>query len=565
VPLISKSIGVLFFVVSFIFPHALIAQNEKALPLFTQQDTLRGTLNENRTWWNVVQYQITIEPQFKTKSISGSTTILFKTVAAGQTMQIDLQAPLQIDSVFFIPTTFEGSAIAMLDSSYHANGNAWLFRLPYRLPLGTSGAIKIVYHGLPKEAVDPPWEGGWIWKQDLQHNPWMSVACQSLGASVWYPCKDHQSDEPDSGALLKIVVPDTLCGIGNGRLNEKINNHNGTITWCWAIKNPINNYNIVPYIGKYENFTEIYKGEKGNLDCSYWVLAYHLAKAKQQFKQVTSMLSCFEKWFGPYPFYEDGYKLVEAPYLGMEHQSAIAYGNNFQNGYLGKDLSVSGWGLKWDFIIVHESGHEWFGNNITTNDVADMWVHEGFTSYAESIYTQERWGVTAGNAYVLGTQAMIVNDKPIIGPYGVNKEGSGDMYCKAANMLHTIRQVINNDEKFKQLLRSINKTFYHQTVTSKQIEDYINQYTGIDFSSVFDQYLKTTQVPVLEYQVINKKNIRFRFINCIPTFSLPIKINLTKPVWIKPSTQWQTLRLLPKDTSKFRVDPNFYIGGKELQ
>ena len=296
-------------------------------------------------------------------------------------------------------------------------------------------------------------------KKMQQDRPWMSVACQGLGASVWYPCKDHQSDEPDNGASLSIIVPDTLVAVGNGRLKNKISNNNGTTTYTWEVKDPINNYNIIPYIGKYVNWSDTLQGEKGTLDLSYWVLDYNLEKAKKQFEQVKPMLRCFEYWFGPYPFYEDGYKLVESPHLGMEHQSAVAYGNGYQNGYRGMDLSGSGWGIKWDFIIVHESAHEWFANNITTKDIADMWVHESFANYSETLYTEWLFGKEAGNEYNYGIRRRIENDRPIIGPYGVNKEGSGDMYYKGGNMLQTIRHAINDDEKFRNILRGLNQNF----------------------------------------------------------------------------------------------------------
>ena len=308
-----------------------------------------------------------------------------------------------------------------------------------------------------------------------------------MGASVWYPCKDHQSDEPDNGASLTITVPDTLVAVSNGRLKEKKSNNDGTVTWRWEVKNPINNYNIVPYIGKYVNFTDTLNGEKGKLDLSFWVLDYNLEKAKQQFdRNVKPMLHCFEYWMGPYPFYEDSYKLVESSHLGMEHQSATAYGNHYMNGYLGMDLSGSGWGKNWDYIIVHESGHEWFANNITTNDIADMWVHEGITDYSETLFVECQYGKEAANEYTQGLRKGIHNDKPIIGPYGVNQEGSNDMYDKGNNIMHTIRQIINNDSLFRNILSGLNKDYYHKTVDSKDIENYISRKSGIDFSEVFD-------------------------------------------------------------------------------
>ncbi|HSC40371.1 MAG TPA: M1 family aminopeptidase, partial [Chitinophagaceae bacterium] len=338
-------------------------------------------------------------------------------------------------------------------------------------------------------------------------------------------------------------------------------NADGTSTWTWYVVNAINNYDIIPYIGKYANWQETFTGEKGKLSCSYWVLDYNLDKAKEQFKQAPLMLKCFEYWFGPYPFYEDGYKLVEAPHLGMEHQSATAYGNKYHNGYLGRDLSGSGWGLKWDFIIVHESGHEWFGNNITSKDLADMWVHEGFTNYSETLFTECQYGKKAGEDYVIGSRKQIRNDIPIIAPYGVNQEGSGDMYSKSGNMLHTMRQVINDDDKFRQILRGLNTTFYHKTVTTQEIEGYINIESGIDFSKVFDQYLRTTDIPVLEYKT-SDKSISFRWTNCVKGFNLPLKINAGEEKWIRPTEAWQTVNAA--NPAGFAVDRNFYVNVKKI-
>jgi len=520
---------------------------------FTHQDTLRGSLNANRTWWDVIYYKITVQPDFIGKTIKGRNVISFKVLSAGSQMQIDMQEPMEITAVVFQSRHLE----------YRREGNVYYLVLPGKLEAGTTHQLDISFAGKPREATRPPWDGGWIWKKDANGNPWMSVACQGLGASVWYPCKDHQSDEPDSGASLTMIVPDTLVAVGNGRLVEKKDNNNGTCAYTWQVVNPINNYNIIPYIGKYVNFTETFEGEKGKLDCSYWVLDYNREKAMEQFKQAPMMLKCFEYWFGPYPFYEDSYKLVESPHLGMEHQSAVGYGNKFQNGYLGRDLSGSGWGLKWDFIIVHESGHEWFANNVTSKDLADMWLHEGFTNYSETLFTECQFGKEAGSDYVIGTRKNIVNDIPIIGPYGVNREGSGDMYYKGGNLLHTIRQVINNDTTFRNILRGLNKTFYHQTVTTQQVENYISRQSGIDFSKVFDQYLRTTQIPVLEYK-IDGNEIVYRWTDCIKGFNLPLKVFAGKPIWLQPATTWQTQKMPDGFAGKdFTIDRNFYIRSKK--
>ncbi len=448
-------------------------------------------------------------------------------------MQIDLQEPMMIDSILFETNR---------KLEFTREGNAWHVAVPKQKRLSVNSLL-IYFHGQPHEATNPPWEGGWIWSKDSLGNPWMSVACQGIGASVWYPCKDHQSDEPDDGASVTMIIPDTLVAISNGRLQSKQNNNDGTTTCKWAVVNPINNYEIIPYIGKYINFNEVYNGEKGRLDENYWVLDYNLSRAKAHLiPEVGRMLKAFEHWYGPYPFYKDGYKLIEAPYLGMENQSAIAYGNQYMNGYLEDDVSGTGWGLKWDYVLVHESGHKWFGNNITTKDIADMWVQEGFTMYSETLFTEYWYGKQAGNEYTFGTAKNIQNDFPLLGFYGVNDNvsvRSGDMYMKGANLLHTIRHSMDDDEKFRQILRNLNKAFYHQTVNTQQIEKYISQKASFDYGKVFDQYLRTTQIPQFEFYLSeDKKTVFYRFINCIQGFNLPLVLkNEDEKIKIFPSTE----------------------------
>jgi len=558
----------------------LVIESSVAQPLnqkkeFTHQDTLRGSVGKGRDWWDVLKYDLQVTPDYNTKSIKGKISIRFKAIGNGEKMQIDLQQPMNIDSLFINASNGEvikpvneslAKDLKLKYASINRIGNAYFLDYPKEYNKNSIDSITIFFSGKPREAVNPPWDGGWIWKKDKNGNPWMSVACQGLGASVWYPCKDHQSDEPDLGASLTITVPDSLSAIGNGRLKNKISNNNGTTTWAWEVKDPINNYNIIPYIGKYATWSDTFDGEKGTLDCSYWVLDYNLEKAKAQFgRDVHPMLKAFEYWFGPYPFYEDGYKLVESPHLGMEHQSATAYGNQYKNGYLGMDLSHTGWGLKWDFIIVHESGHEWFGNNITTKDLADMWVHEGFTAYSETLFTQYYYGTEAGNDYVIGTRKEIDNDKPVIGKYGVNQEGSGDMYYKGSNMLHTIRHVINDDTLFREILRGLNKTFYHQTVTSKQVEDYFSKMAKKDLSKIFDQYLRTTKIPVLEYKVKGDR-ISYRWANCIAGFNMPVMLADSGKTWLYPTTKWKSVTGT-KDflVNQMKVDRNFFVQVKKLE
>lgn len=532
---------------------------------FTKADTLRGSNGSGRSWWDVTKYDLNLKFHFDDESISGSNTISFKRTELNHAnyFQIDLQEPLIIDQVLLeIGQKSSSKKKSKTEKlQFKKDGNAYFVYLEKnslkKLGKNDIGKLHVYYHGKPRKAAYPPWDGGFVWKKDSYGNTWIAVACQGIGASVWYPCKDYQGDEPDS-ARIRLTVPDSMAAISNGQLMDVKDNDDGTFTHDWKVVNPINNYDISFYIGIYERFGDTYQGEKGPLKMDYWALENNVSKAKLLFRDAAPrMMKAFEYWFGPYPFYEDGYKLVEAPYLGMEHQSGIAYGNQFKKGYLGTDLSGTGEGLKWDFIIVHESGHEWFGNNITAKDVADMWIHESFTNYSETLYTEYYFGKESGNKYLIGTRKKILNDKPIIGIYGVNKEGSSDMYYKGGNMIHTIRQIINDDEKFRGILRGLNETFYHQTVTTAQIENYISTQAGIDFSKVFDQYLRDIRIPILEYKKVGEY-IFYRWNNVVKGFDMKVKIkdNNGNYIFISPTEEFQQV---PENVSEIKVDENFYV------
>ena len=440
-------------------------------------------------------------------------------------------------------------------------GNAYFIELKQKQKAGKVNYITIEYEGKPKVAVRAPWDGGLSWEKDNNGIDFIATSCQGLGASVWWPNKDHMYDEVDS-MLMSVNVPKHLINVSNGRLRKVIEKDDNTKTYEWFVANPINNYGVNINIGDYVNFSEKYNGEKGILDLDYYVLRDNLEKAKEQFKQVPMMLDAFEHWFGPYPFYEDSFKVVEVPYLGMEHQSSITYGNKYMQGYLGRDLSRTGWGLKFDYIIIHEAGHEWFANNITYIDIADMWVHEGFTCYSENLYVDYHFGKEASADYVIGTRRGIRNRRPIIGPYNVNREGSGDMYSKGANILHTLRQIAKDDEKWRQILRGLNKEFYHQTVTSKQVEEYISDNIGFDLKYVFDQYLRDIRIPVLEY-FIKDGELNFRWSETIDGFDMPIEIIVDdNKKWIYPVNSWK------KITSKkeyIEIDRDYYVYSKDLR
>lgn len=531
------------FFFTFLYSILILTTGISQKKEFTRSDTLRGTLLPERSWWDVKKYQIRITPSIEEKTIQGVVSIVYQELPRHSgIMQIDLQAPMKIDSVSY---ERESRNFKSIDK------NAWHIFLPERKDPKKRNSrnrydtIHIHFSGKPREAIRPPWDGGWIWKKDEKGRPWVSLACQGLGASVWLPCKDHQSDEPELGMSLTVITPKELTVVANGRKTQE-NSFKNLKSTTWEVKNPINLYNIVPYIGYYTSFTDTLVGEKGKLDITYWVLDYNKSKAKLQFTQTKPMLRAFEYWFGPYPFYEDGYQLVESPHLGMEHQSAIAYGNKFQNGYMGRDLSGTGWGNKWDFILIHESGHEWYGNNITTKDIADLWVHESFTNYSEALYTEFHFGKQAASEYLKGLRRNIRLDEPMAGPYGVNKSGSGsDIYYKGSNMIHTIRQVMNDDEKFRKMLREMNRVFGKRPCTGQDIEHFITSFSEFDFSYLFDQFIRTTDVPILNIEKNTKdSSITFYWTNCIEDFSIPIHVKTdTNTYTFTPTKDPATKRL----------------------
>ncbi len=514
---------------------------------FTRQDTLRGSITPERAWWNLTFYDLTVEVNPSEKFIWGNNVIRYRVLKEGNVMQIDLQSPMKIDKIIQNKK----------ELSFISEGRAHFIKLQEKQKKEQEYEITIYFSGKPREARNAPWDGGFSWKKDLNGKHFIATSNQGIGASIWWPNKDHAYDEPDDGISIAITVPKDLMAVSNGRLIKE-EEHETTKTWIWYVQNPINNYGVNINIGDYIHFGETYSGEKGELDMDYYVLRENEEKAKKQFKQAPMMMEAFEYWFGPYPFYEDSFKLVEVPYLGMEHQSSITYGNRYKNGYLGRDLSNTGWGLKFDFIIIHESGHEWFANNITHIDIADMWIHEGFTAYSENLYLDYYFGKKASSEYVIGTRGSIMNDKPIIGKYNVQNRGSSDMYYKGANILHTLRQLIENDEKWRQILRGLNSEFYHQTVSSKQVEDYISEKKGVDLTDFFNQYLRTTMVPKVEYK-FDENKLSFRYVNIIENFDMPVIALVNgKEEWIFPTSEWKTkeFSLIVKDVS---IKKDFYV------
>jgi aminopeptidase N len=532
----------LLLIAALLFSLGLVSQQYR----FTEQDTLRGSITPERAWWDLKFYDLNVAVDIEAQFITGTNLVRYEVLQPGQSMQLDLQPPMEL-----IKVTQDGEELTVT-----SKGNARFIQLKKPQTKGVVNEVVAYFEGRPKVAENPPWDGGFSWEEDSSGNPFIATSCQGLGASVWWPNKDHMYDEVDSMAI-HITAPSGLVGVANGRL-QRVEEGREVSTYHWFVKNPISNYGVNINLANYVTFGGKYSGEKGELDLEYYVLPQNLEKAREQFKQVPAMFEAFEYWFGPYPFYEDGYKLVEVPYLGMEHQSSITYGNGYRNGYLGYDLSGTGWGLKFDFIIIHESGHEWFANNITNRDIADMWIHEGFTAYSENLYLEYHYGKEAAADYVIGTREHIRNDRPIIGQYDVNNSGSGDMYYKGANMLHTLRQLVEDDTLWRDILRGVNKTFYHQTVTTGQIENYFSKASGKDLSAFFNQYLRSSRIPVLEYRTEGEKH-DFRYTDIVKDFDMPLLLIVNgESHWIFPDSEWKSeaLGTMPET---LEIDRNFYV------
>jgi aminopeptidase N len=534
---------------SFVSQAQLLQSKER----YTKADSLRGSLTSPlRTCYDINYYHLEVKVNPEEKSISGNNLFKFTATRDFNQLQFDLFENFQIDKIIY----------QHKELAYKREFNAVFIDFPQSILKGKQDSFIVYYSGKPIIAKNAPWDGGFVFAKHDEAKDWIATACQGVGASIWWPNKDQQADKVDS-VLISISVPNNLMNVSNGRFVGKTDLKNGYTRYDWKVVNPINNYNIAVNAANYAHFSDTYKGLKGDLSLDYYVLPENEDQAKKQFVDVKRMLTAFEHWFGPYPFYEDGYKLIETPHLGMEHQSAVAYGNKYMNGYLGRDLSGTGWGLKWDFIIVHESGHEWFGNNITAKDIADMWIHEGFTDYSECLFTEYWYGKEAGAEYVIGLRKKILNDQPIIGPYGVNKEGSSDMYYKGANLLHTVRSIINDDEKWRSILIGLNKDLGKKTTTTEEVVNYINEKSGIDLTIVFNQYLRFKDIPVLEFRQ-NAGVVECRWLANVEAFNMPVKLEGNDKEFIYPTSQWQKIKnILPlKD---IQVQKDFYVNVNILQ
>ena len=529
---------------------ASLAAQQASLPDgFTRQDQLRGSITPERAWWDVQHYALALAVFPDTRSLRGSNTITFQTLTAGSRMQIDLQPPLAITAVQ------HGEAAL----TFEREGNVYWVQFPAELAAGAEHQVVVHYEGKPRVSTRPPWSGGLSWQQDEQGIDFIATTCQGIGASIWWPNKDHGADEPDRGMDLHVTVPAALTAVANGRLvATPADAAERTRTFHWRVVNPINNYGVNVNIGNYVSIDGVYEGEGGKLDLQYWVLAHQVEPAQRQFAEVPRTLAAFEHWFGPYPFYADGYKLVVVPYLGMEHQSSVTYGNGFRNGYLGRDLSGTGVGLKFDFIIVHESAHEWWGNNISMRDAADMWIHESFANYAENLFVEHHFSVGEAQDYVIGCRALIKNDEPIVGTYGVNKSGSGDVYYKGGNMLHTLRHMLDDDVRWRAMLRGLQREFRHRTVGTEEVEAYISRACGREFGKVFDQYLRGTKVPVVCWRAVDGQ-VEAWFDDVVEGFRAPVVLRLDGVPQRLELGREPTRVASPAPVAQVELDRNFWL------
>lgn len=518
---------------------------------FTYADTLRGMLRPERTCYDVTFYEIDISIDPRRRYISGYVDIHYRALRDFERLQIDLFANMSIRSI-----EWNG-----MELPYERQFNAVFVQFPKQAE-GVRSCFRVNYEGQPHTATRPPWDGGFVWARDGKNNPWAAVACEGFGASSWWPNKDHLSDEPDS-LSIRVAVPDPLICVSNGNPRGTKALDNGFTRYDWFVSYPINNYNVTVNIGHYAHFSDVYTAADGDkLSLDYYVLHENLEKAKKHFTQVPQTLACFEQYFGKYPFWNDGFALVETPYLGMEHQSAIAYGNRYQRGYLGGMIPRH---MNWDYIIVHETGHEYFGNSVSCNDLSEMWIHESFTTYMEALFVECAYNYEEAVDYLAGQRAMIANREPILGPPHVNFDhwDYSDHYYKGAWLLHTLRHAIGKDETWFDLLRA----FYEQhAIGHATTADFIRlaeSKSGLELDAVFEQYLWYPSIPTLEYKLVKKgKNlaVTFRWNADVKGFNLPVWIGQPGQ-WqsVAPTDQWQTKVLNHIREEDFQVGTDYFL------
>ena len=530
-------------------PPSVVLPEAVSIESIPEEERLRGSITPEREWWNVLHYDLKVAVDLESKSIRGSNTVKLQALRPGKRLQIDLQEPMTLTRALHRGKEIE----------FEREGDVYWIQLGWTLSAGAKDEVELFFEGTPPVSERPPWSGGFTWETDSEGHPFIATTCQGAGASLWWPNKDHGYDEPDQGMRIQVSVPDSLVAVANGRLtNTQVDPTNRLKIYHWEVTQPINNYCVNVNIGNYVAIDGSYASESGHLDTQYWVLEHEEERARRHFAEVPRTLEAFEYWFGPYPFPEDSYKLVSVPYLGMEHQSSVTYGNGFENGYLGRDLSDTGVGLKFDYIIIHETAHEWFGNNISMKDTADMWIHESFATYAEGLFVEYHFGEDQASEYTVGTRKRIRNDKPIIGTYGANRAGSGDMYNKGANMLNTLRYALNDTERWRNILRGMNQEFRHRTISTINMERYLTEQTELPLGPFFDQYLRTTSIPKVRWEP-TEKGVRLWFENVVADFRLPVTLHVDgQPKHVDLSAQPREFSL-PSPLQDIQLDRNFYM------
>jgi len=523
---------------------------------FSHSEYLHGQLSSFKTCFDVKQYEITVRVDPEKHFISGNNIISFKVLSNFKKMQLDLFAEIKIDSIIFESNNL----------NFTHDNNAFFVEFSEKLVKNTNHQLVIYFEGAPRAAKNPPWDGGFVWSKDSDGKPWVGLACEGLGASCWLPCKDHLSDEADS-LKMHLIVPDYLTGVSNGKLISSNRLGDGFAQYNWQVLSPINNYNITINIGNYVHLSDKYVSNfnlsQRSLYLDYYVLKQNAQKAALYFHdEVKKMLDCFETRFGTYPFYQDGYKLVETPYWGMEHQSCVSYGNDYKKN-------------KWnfDFIIVHESAHEWFGNSLSCVDPAEMWIHESFTTYAEALYMECHYGYESYVNYLKSQKGNIENKEPMIGPYDVYFHGrkDNDIYYKGSWMLHTLRSVIDNDSTWFALLLELNFRYQKSNVTTASIIHFFNTYSKRNFSPFFKQYLYGKDIPEFDYKIVEKEGrqeLHYRWRNTIKGFEMPIKMTISKDLFefVYPSKSWQVLDLNFSNPDDFKIQSDrFLINVKKIK
>jgi aminopeptidase N len=514
----------------------------------TRADILRGAYGQYRANNDLLYYHLDVRVDPAKKLISGKNTIRFKMLKDDTRIQLDLQQPLQVDKILLGTTELK----------YEREFGAVFVDFPETLHAGKTYSIDFHYSGNPRETGR---FGGIAFRQDSSGHPWINTACEGIGASVWWPNKDQWRDEVEN-MEISVAIPNDLVDVSNGKFMGKTDLGDGYTRWDWFVHYPINNYDVSLNIGNYQHFSD----RLGDLPLDFYALPEDLDKAKKQFVQAKGMLEAFQHYFGEYPFKKDGYKLIEVPYSGMEHQSAVTYGNHFANGYLERDWTGVGISLKFDFIIIHESGHEWFGNSITAADPSDMWIHEGWTTYLECLYVEYMWGKDDALKYVNGYKAKVKNAKPIIAERGINAEPPQDMYFKGALFLNTLRSVVNDDRRWFKLIHDLYQHFKYKNIMTEDIVAYFNQKTGMNLTPVFDQYLRHTAIPTLELKFNDADGtVSYRWKVDEAGFAMPVRVG-TKDNWqlIRATTDWQTMKT-PLKKDAFDVATDLYFVGVDKQ